>query len=627
MNNKVSRALLSVSDKTGLEGFARQLAQQGVELLSTGGTYKALAAAGIPVREVSEYTGFPEMMHGRVKTLHPKVHGGILALRDEPTHVTAMKEHGISDIDLVVINLYPFEATVAKPGVSRADAIEQIDIGGPSMVRSAAKNHRFVGIVTDPADYGRVLDELQRNEGALGSALRRELALKAFQTTSRYDAAIAAWLFEQEVKDGHAQDPYPEVAALVGRKVMSLRYGENPHQTAAFYTQSGVREPSIATAEIQNGKQLSYNNLVDLDSALALARSLGFEASPHVLGIVLPVGISFYTFQTMSYSLDVYRRELRAVRDPVDFALFVTFFPQLVAGPIVRAIDFLPQLERKRLWSDVRVRACLTLFLVGYVKKACVGDNVSSLVDPYFENPAQFDALSAWSAVLFYAVQIYCDFSGYSDMAIATAGLFGYELRTNFEFPYLATSIRDFWRRWHMSLSSWLRDYLYIPLGGNRGSRLFQHRNLLLTMLLGGLWHGAGWNFVIWGALHGGALVAHREWERAGLRMPALLGLLATFWWTCLAWIFFRAPTFDGALVTVRSFVLLDSPGTRSTGWVPLATFGCLALLHWACSKRWLERESERIPQWSYAVALGILVPLALAFTNAAVKPFIYFQF
>ena len=364
-----------------------------------------------------------------------------------------------------------------------------------------------------------------------------------------------------------------------------------------------------------------------LDSALALARSLGFEASPHVLGIVLPVGISFYTFQTMSYSLDVYRRELRAVRDPVDFALFVTFFPQLVAGPIVRAIDFLPQLERVRLWSDVRVRACLTLFLVGYVKKACVGDNVSSLVDPYFENPALFDALSAWSAVLFYAVQIYCDFSGYSDMAIATAGLFGYELRTNFDFPYLAASIRDFWRCWHMSLSSWLRDYLYIPLGGNRGSRLFQHRNLLLTMLLGGLWHGAGWNFVIWGALHGGALVAHREWERAGLRLPALLGLLATFWWTCLAWIFFRAPTFEGALVTVRSFVLFDSPGPRSTGWVPLATFAALALLHWACSKRWLERTSECMPSWSYATALGILVPLALAFTNAAVKPFIYFQF
>ncbi|MBM3990041.1 MAG: MBOAT family protein [Planctomycetes bacterium] len=364
-----------------------------------------------------------------------------------------------------------------------------------------------------------------------------------------------------------------------------------------------------------------------LDSALALARSLGFEANPHVLGIVLPVGISFYTFQTMSYSLDVYRRELRPVRDPLDFALFVTFFPQLVAGPIVRAIDFLPQLERQRLWSDVRVRACLTLFLVGYVKKACVGDNVSSLVDPYFKSPAEFDALAAWSAVLFYAVQIYCDFSGYSDMAIATAGLFGYELRANFDFPYLATSIRDFWRRWHMSLSSWLRDYLYVPLGGNRGSRLFQRRNLLLTMLLGGLWHGAGWNFVIWGALHGGALVAHREWERAGRRLPASLGLLATFWWTCLAWIFFRASTFESALVTVRSFVAFDSPGTRSTGWMPLATFAALALAHWTCSKRWLERASERMPQWSYAIALGVLAALALACTNAAVKPFIYFQF
>jgi alginate O-acetyltransferase complex protein AlgI len=206
-----------------------------------------------------------------------------------------------------------------------------------------------------------------------------------------------------------------------------------------------------------------------LDSAIRLASALGFEASPHVLGIVLPVGISFYTFQTMSYSLDVYRRELRAVRDPLDFALFVTFFPQLVAGPIVRAIDFLPQLERVRVWRDVRVRACATLFLVGYVKKACIGDNVAELVDPYFKDPALYDALSAWIAVLFYAVQIYCDFSGYSDMAIATAGLFGYELRLNFDFPYFAASIRDFWRRWHMSLSSWLRDYLYIPLGGSRG--------------------------------------------------------------------------------------------------------------------------------------------------------------
>ena len=276
MTDRIVRALISVSDKTGLENFARQLAEMKVEILSTGGTYKALRAAGVPVREVSDYTGFPEMMHGRVKTLHPKVHGGILALRDDATHVAAMKEHSIAPIDLVVINLYPFEATVAKEGVTREEAIEQIDIGGPSMVRSAAKNHRFVGVVVDPADYGRVLDELQRHDGALSAELKRALALKAFQTTSRYDAAIAQWLFERERADGRVADPYPEVATLVGTKALALRYGENPHQVAAFYRTGSPKEPSVAGARVLGGKTLSYNNLVDLDAALALAKE--FEA-------------------------------------------------------------------------------------------------------------------------------------------------------------------------------------------------------------------------------------------------------------------------------------------------------------------------------------------------------------
>jgi phosphoribosylaminoimidazolecarboxamide formyltransferase/IMP cyclohydrolase len=272
MQQRIARALISVSDKSGLESFARALAAMKVEILSTGGTFKALKQAGIAVREVADYTGFPEMMHGRVKTLHPKVHGGILALRDDATHVASMKEHGIAPIDLVVINLYPFEATVAKAGVARADAIEQIDIGGPSMVRSAAKNHRFVGVVTDPGDYGRVLEDLQQNDGALSEPMKRSLALKAFQTTARYDAAIAGWLFDQELEDGLCSDPYPQTATVVGTKLMSLRYGENPHQTAAFYRSPGAREPSIATAEVLGGKQLSYNNLVDLDAALALAK-------------------------------------------------------------------------------------------------------------------------------------------------------------------------------------------------------------------------------------------------------------------------------------------------------------------------------------------------------------------
>jgi phosphoribosylaminoimidazolecarboxamide formyltransferase / IMP cyclohydrolase len=268
---KIERALISVSDKTGIESFARYLAQAGVEILSTGGTFRALSKASVPVREVSDYTDFPEMMDGRVKTLHPRIHGGILALRDEAAHRSAMAEHGIGRIDLVVVNLYPFEETVARTGIERAEAIEQIDIGGPSMVRSAAKNHRYVGIVTDSADYGRVMQEMDANGGALSDDFRRELALKAFQLTARYDAAIADWLFRQETHDGKTDEPHPRSYSLAGTLISALRYGENPHQTAAFYRVSGT-EPSVATAELLNGKTLSYNNLVDLDAALALAK-------------------------------------------------------------------------------------------------------------------------------------------------------------------------------------------------------------------------------------------------------------------------------------------------------------------------------------------------------------------
>ncbi len=267
MTDKISRALISVSDKRGVEGFARVLRElHGVELLSTGGTCRLLRDAGIEVTEVADYTGFPEMMDGRVKTLHPKIHGGILALRGERSHVEAMEREGIGPIDLVVVNLYPFEETVAKPDVSREDAVEQIDIGGPSMVRSAAKNHRHVAIATDPDDYGRVLDAMDKNGGAIPLELRRELAVKAFQLTARYDAAISGWLFAQE------EGAFPESHTLAGTKTMELRYGENPHQVAAFYRVGGEDEPSVASAEFLGGKELSYNNLVDLDAALGLAK-------------------------------------------------------------------------------------------------------------------------------------------------------------------------------------------------------------------------------------------------------------------------------------------------------------------------------------------------------------------
>jgi phosphoribosylaminoimidazolecarboxamide formyltransferase/IMP cyclohydrolase len=256
---RVTRALLSVSDKTGLVDFARALHARGVELLSTGGTRAALADAGLPVRDVSDVTGFPEMMDGRVKTLHPMVHGGLLAIRQNPEHQAAMLAHGIAPIDLLVVNLYPFEATMAA-GRSEADCIENIDIGGPAMIRAAAKNHGDVAVVVDTADYGAVLADLEAHEGSVTLTLRRRLAHKAYARTAAYDAAISNW-FAQTL-----QDATPAVRALGGTLAEPMRYGENPHQAAGFYRTAETR-PGVATARQVQGKQLSYNNINDTDAA------------------------------------------------------------------------------------------------------------------------------------------------------------------------------------------------------------------------------------------------------------------------------------------------------------------------------------------------------------------------
>ena len=268
MSKAVQRALISVSDKTGLVEFAQGLAARNIEILSTGGTYKALQQAGLAVREVSEYTGFPEMMDGRVKTLHPKVHGGILGRRGQDDQV--MADNGISRIDLVVVNLYPFEQTVAKPDCSLDDAIENIDIGGPTMVRAAAKNHAHVGIVTNPSDYARVLDELAANDGALTDAFRFDLAIKAFEHTAAYDSAIANY-FGRLVAPGN--DPFPRTFNLNFTKAQDMRYGENPHQRSAFYVEKTPQEASISTARQLQGKELSYNNIADTDAALECVKS------------------------------------------------------------------------------------------------------------------------------------------------------------------------------------------------------------------------------------------------------------------------------------------------------------------------------------------------------------------
>jgi phosphoribosylaminoimidazolecarboxamide formyltransferase/IMP cyclohydrolase len=256
---RVTRALLSVSDKTGLIDFAKALAGHGIELVSTGGTAKALAAAGLKVSDVSDLTGFPEMMDGRVKTLHPKVHGGLLAIRDNAEHAKAMKDHGIAPIDLLVVNLYPFEATVDK-GAGYEDCIENIDIGGPAMIRAAAKNHDDVAVVVEANDYQAVLDELAANNGATTLSLRKRLAAKAYARTAAYDAAISNWFALQLKTDA------PDYRAFGGRLVQSLRYGENPHQSASFYRTPDHRA-GVATARQVQGKELSYNNINDTDAA------------------------------------------------------------------------------------------------------------------------------------------------------------------------------------------------------------------------------------------------------------------------------------------------------------------------------------------------------------------------
>jgi len=274
MDITIKTALVSVSDKRGVVDFAKTLVQMGVQIISTGGTARSLAEAGVPVTSIDSVTGFPEMMDGRVKTLHPRIHGGLLALRDKPEHVEAMRQHGIAPIDLVCVNLYPFEQTVARPGCTLEEAIENIDIGGPSMIRSAAKNHKFVAVVTHPDQYSRVLEQMRAGSGALGGRLREELARAAFGLTAAYDAAIAKYLNQQ------AGVEFPDRTALALNKETSLRYGENPHQTAALYRLPRSTEPCIANGRLLVGDtEISFNNLLDANAAFELVKEFDEPAA------------------------------------------------------------------------------------------------------------------------------------------------------------------------------------------------------------------------------------------------------------------------------------------------------------------------------------------------------------
>lgn len=334
----------------------------------------------------------------------------------------------------------------------------------------------------------------------------------------------------------------------------------------------------------------------------ALTSSFGFTL-PRT-DVLLPVGISFYTFKTMSYTIDVYRGQIKPCRSWLDYATFITFFPELIAGPIVRASVFLPQMGRVIGPTQRRLVSGASLFLLGLVKKLLIADRMGEIADIVFDRPGIFNAVTVWCGVVAYTLQIYCDFSGYSDMAIGSARMIGYDLPENFRMPYLSSSIVEFWRRWHMTLSAWLRDYLYIPLGGNRHGTLLTYRNLFLTMLLGGLWHGASWNFVVWGALHGGALAANKLWSTSGGRrwtVPAPLAWLVTLLFVMACWVPFRSRNFAETLVILKA---MAGAGSGQYQWIPVWLFRCLGLclighfIGWLIEKRagvaWLEKAVVR---------------------------------
>lgn len=358
--------------------------------------------------------------------------------------------------------------------------------------------------------------------------------------------------------------------------------------------------------------------------------------------IFLPVGISFFTFQSMSYTIDVYRRELKPLRNLLDYAFYVSFFPQLVAGPIVRARDFIPQIRKPLAVDPVMFGQGVFLIFSGLFKKAIISDYISvNFVERIFDNPALYSGVENLFGVYGYALQIYCDFSGYSDMAIGLALLLGFHFPQNFNSPYKAWSVTEFWHRWHISLSTWLRDYLYISLGGNRKGKVRMYVNLFLTMLLGGLWHGASWNFVMWGGLHGVALALHKGfrsmrgrkkgeesqgWKKAG-------GIFLTFHFVCLCWIFFRNQSFENSWVMIGRIITDFHPELfvqMVTGYKAVFILMLLGYLLHFCPDRWqgwVEKGVVRLPLIGQALLLVALIYCVVQVKSSDIQPFIYFQF
>ncbi|MCH2083749.1 MAG: MBOAT family protein [Saprospiraceae bacterium] len=378
-----------------------------------------------------------------------------------------------------------------------------------------------------------------------------------------------------------------------------------------------------------------------LDSFQILLTNIGYSGELGSLQIILPVGISFYTFQSMSYTIDIYYGKIKHEKDWLRFATFIAFFPQLVAGPIVRAKEFLPQFERERKLDHERIIIGLGQVIWGFFKKIAVADSLAPFVDQCFASPSSFGSLHLLIGVIFYSFQIYCDFSGYSDIAIGLARMMGFDFPKNFRTPYFSKDFSEFWTRWHITLSSWLRDYLYIPLGGNRHGTFNTYKNLMITMLLGGLWHGASWVFVFWGFLHGMYLVIQRlfgaywgqflEWIRTPKVVRQLINMSLVYTFTCLAWIFFRATDFENALQLISGLGNLESfnlSQVTNKFWVikGFLLIGVLLLIEVSDFK--FDYRSLMVKSVVFRVtSMSILIWLMAFMGTFDSNAFIYFQF
>jgi alginate O-acetyltransferase complex protein AlgI len=375
-----------------------------------------------------------------------------------------------------------------------------------------------------------------------------------------------------------------------------------------------------------------------LESFAGVVQELGGAYQAPALDIILPVGISFYTFQTLSYSLDIYRRRIDPWHSFVDYALFVTFFPQLVAGPIVRARDFLHQTIEPKIANMRHLCWGISLMVLGLFQKVVIADSLMApVVEKVYDSAEVVSPMAAAIGTLAFAGQIFCDFAGYSTIAIGAAMCLGFALPDNFRFPYAAIGFSDFWQRWHISLSSWLRDYLYISLGGNRHGTFNTYRNLMITMLLGGLWHGASWTFVVWGGLHGlylvmerGAVAAFGRWRVWKTSLGQVSLALVTFGLVCLAWVFFRAPGFDKAFEIIQAGLFLHAERqvfvTSAESVIVVSVMAILLLVHWLLRNTNLEEAVSRLPAYATGTVLGIMAGSVLL-SPGEDRAFIYFQF